>query len=360
MSDQCKKNRRTCSSSRDNEPRNFPARKRFSTRQEAAAAAAAATEKQSSSQQRRGGHTQEDEESEYAALRDTSSATTAATSNNADLTEEQKREDRARRNRASALRSRNKRRQRLAFLEMEYHKLLRTIDDLNSENASLKVENARLKGHSVAETATESSLVKTKSAAKEAISVEEASKRLRVLPPPLGLSQLNRMSVLDDIFPKGHKNLTGQQSSQSYQHKHALATSTAPILGTEAQSILTPRGVEYEFSDQCANGSLTPQLFAKAPTSASRSGSTKTELDPWAEVDKMALFEDATSLSWAEAASPCHVIRRDNSKDDADAARVVASSLKLLPAVRMCRSPRLPLGLRRASSSASLGSMVST
>ena len=61
------------------------------------------------------------------------------------LTEEQKKEERARRNRASALKSRNKRRQRLAFLEEAHAKQIERIRELERQNAHLLRENARLR-----------------------------------------------------------------------------------------------------------------------------------------------------------------------------------------------------------------------
>jgi hypothetical protein len=61
------------------------------------------------------------------------------------MTEEERREDRASRNRASALKSRNKRRQRLAFLEVEYAKLRGVVERLAAEKARLQTECAMLK-----------------------------------------------------------------------------------------------------------------------------------------------------------------------------------------------------------------------
>lgn len=61
------------------------------------------------------------------------------------MTEEEKREDRARRNRASALKSRNKRRQRLAYLEVEYKRLQEQIVQLKKDNATLQDENSALR-----------------------------------------------------------------------------------------------------------------------------------------------------------------------------------------------------------------------
>eukprot|EP00750_Incisomonas_marina_P012023 INCI16494.3.p1 GENE.INCI16494.3~~INCI16494.3.p1 ORF type:complete len:403 (-),score=85.63 INCI16494.3:987-2048(-) len=61
------------------------------------------------------------------------------------MTEEEKREDRARRNRASALKSRNKRRQRLAYLEVEYKRLQEHIVQLKKDNATLQDENTSLR-----------------------------------------------------------------------------------------------------------------------------------------------------------------------------------------------------------------------
>jgi hypothetical protein len=62
-----------------------------------------------------------------------------------EMTEEQRREDRARRNRASALKSRNKRQQRLAFLEVECKRLCDRIRLLEGENVALQAENAALR-----------------------------------------------------------------------------------------------------------------------------------------------------------------------------------------------------------------------
>ena len=63
----------------------------------------------------------------------------------AEMTEDEKREDRARRNRASALKSRNKRRQRLAYLEVEYKRLQGIVEKLQKQNDVLQNENATLR-----------------------------------------------------------------------------------------------------------------------------------------------------------------------------------------------------------------------
>ena len=61
------------------------------------------------------------------------------------MTEEEKREDRARRNRASALKSRNKKRVRLAFLEEEHKRLCARIRELEHLNTNLQQENTKLR-----------------------------------------------------------------------------------------------------------------------------------------------------------------------------------------------------------------------
>lgn len=58
-----------------------------------------------------------------------------------EMTEEERKEDRAKRNRASALKSRNKRRTRLAFLEIEYKKLQERIRQLERQNEGLQKQN---------------------------------------------------------------------------------------------------------------------------------------------------------------------------------------------------------------------------
>ena len=83
------------------------------------------------------------------ALEDQSSNKCSRTENDSplsnQLTEQEKREERARRNRASALKSRNKRRQRLAFLETEYSRLQQHIFQLQKENRALHRENIRMR-----------------------------------------------------------------------------------------------------------------------------------------------------------------------------------------------------------------------